>query len=45
MICKVARVSEDYVMKMYGGVEAKLHAFLTSEMDGGEWSGSQCVAL
>jgi hypothetical protein len=25
-------------MKTYGGVEAYLHTFLTSELDGGEWS-------
>jgi len=24
-----------------GGVEVQLHAFLTSELDGGEWSASR----
>jgi hypothetical protein len=27
-------------MKTYGGMEAKLYAFLTSAVDGGEWSAS-----
>jgi hypothetical protein len=27
-------------MKTYWGVEFYLHAFLTSALDGGEWSGS-----
>jgi hypothetical protein len=27
-------------MKMYWGVEVKLHVFLTSTLDGGEWSAS-----
>jgi hypothetical protein len=27
-------------MKTYGGIEANLHAFLTSALDGGEWSAS-----
>jgi hypothetical protein len=25
-------------MQTYGGMEAKLHAFLTSALDGSEWS-------
>jgi hypothetical protein len=27
-------------MKMYGGVQVNPHAFLTSVLDGGEWSSS-----
>jgi len=27
-------------MKMYGRVAVQLHAFLTSTLDGGEWSAS-----
>jgi len=27
-------------MKMYGGTEVRLHALLTSALDGGEWSAS-----
>jgi hypothetical protein len=26
---------------MYGGVEVQLHSFLTSTVDGGEWSASR----
>jgi hypothetical protein len=28
-------------MKAYWGVKVRLHAFLTSELDGGEWSASR----
>jgi len=28
-------------MKVYWGVDVCLHAFLTSELDGGEWSASR----
>jgi len=27
-------------MKAYGGVKVKIHTFLASEIDGGEWSAS-----
>jgi hypothetical protein len=32
-------------MKTYWGVEVELHAFLTSALDGGEWSASRPAAL
>jgi len=32
-------------MKTYWGVEVRLHAFLTSELDGGEWSASRSRSL
>jgi len=28
-------------VKTYGGMEVQLHAFLTSALDGGEWSASR----
>jgi hypothetical protein len=28
---------------MYGGVEIKLHAFLSVALDGDEWSGTQAI--
>jgi hypothetical protein len=31
-----------YAIKTCGGVEAKLHGFLTSTLDGGKWSGEGC---
>jgi hypothetical protein len=44
MLIKVKELSlcltKLYVMKTYG-VEEKLHAFLTSALDGGEWSSSR----
>jgi len=30
-----------HAMKTYGEVEMQFHAFLTSELDGGEWSASR----
>jgi hypothetical protein len=33
--------TEHHTIKTYWGVEVKLHAFLTSALDGGEWSASQ----
>jgi hypothetical protein len=30
-----------YAMKGYGRVEVQVHAFLTSTLDGGEWSASR----
>jgi hypothetical protein len=32
--------TEHYAMKAYWGSEGKLHTFLTSALDGGEWSAS-----
>jgi len=37
---KMYPVLKYHTMKMYGGVEIKLHAFLTSGLDGSEWSAS-----
>jgi hypothetical protein len=31
-------LTEQHAMKAYWGVEAQFHAFLTSALDGGEWS-------
>jgi hypothetical protein len=36
----VVLVLKDHVMKMYMGVEVKLHVFLTSALDGSKWSAS-----
>jgi len=30
-----------HIMKLYVGVEVQLHSFLTSAIDGGEWSASR----
>jgi hypothetical protein len=30
-----------HAMKLYEGVEVQLHSFLTSTIDGGEWSASR----
>jgi hypothetical protein len=32
-------------MKTYGALEIELHAFLTSALDGGEWSASRRATL
>jgi hypothetical protein len=32
-------------MKMYGGVDVQTHVFLTSALDGGEWSASRPALL
>jgi hypothetical protein len=34
-------LTKHHAMKMYGRVEVQLHALLTSELDGGEWSASR----
>jgi hypothetical protein len=34
-------LTKHHAMKMYWGVEVKLHAFLTSALNGGEWSASR----
>jgi hypothetical protein len=33
-------LTEHHAMKVYWGVKVQLHAFLTSALDGGEWSAS-----
>jgi len=46
MQCAISRRLKDkaiplpkhHVMKLYGEMEVKLHMFLSSELDGGEWS-------
>jgi hypothetical protein len=37
---KVVPVPEYHVLKAYWEVEIQIHAFLTSALDGGEWSAS-----
>jgi len=45
-LCKVKvkfslRLTKHQVMKTYEEVEVELHAFLTAELDGSEWTGSR----
>jgi hypothetical protein len=40
-ITKVAPVLKQYTVKTYMRVEVKLHVFLTSALDGGEWYASR----
>jgi hypothetical protein len=35
---KVIPLSENFIVDMYTGVKLKFHAFLTSVLDGDEWS-------
>jgi hypothetical protein len=37
---KVVPIPKQHAMKTYGGLEVKLHAFLTLAQVGGEWSAS-----
>jgi hypothetical protein len=37
------RLTKHHAMKAYWGAEVWLHAFLTSALDGGEWSASRPV--
>jgi hypothetical protein len=34
-------LTKHHYIKTYWGVKVELHAFLTSELDGGEWSASR----
>jgi hypothetical protein len=34
-------LTKHHTMKMHGGVEVQLHAFLTSAVDGDDWSASR----
>jgi len=34
-------LTKHHAMKTYGGVELQIHAFITSALDGGEWSASR----
>jgi hypothetical protein len=38
-------LTEHHAIKAYCGVDVQLHAFLTSALDGGEWSASRPAAL
>jgi len=34
-------LTDHHAIKAYWGVEVEIHAFLTSTLDGGEWSASR----
>jgi hypothetical protein len=36
--CSCAKLIKHYAMNTYGGVDVQIQVFLTSAVDGGEWS-------